>query len=643
MYQVTKAFHETIRSQKRRTVARCIIDYTDPIIDQSIEVEVNERAYISYPTQTADGVTSVPYLWAVLDDNWILGEPWRLMPDSPDQHQVGWWGEQLADVNGDFAPPYPQLTVTHVPRPIHTLLVVGDSARREYPVDFKVELFSLDNILLYSKTVSGNSEIEWSLELPSPILNVAKQVLTITKWSHPGKQVKIVEFFSSIQQTYEGDMLISVRLLEEREVSQGSLPIGNISANEITVRLANDDKRFDPDNDTSPLYGLIKANRRIRAWIGADMEGEIEWVPLGVFWATDWDSDDATLETTVRGLDRLESLRQTTYRTSVPMENMTASALAQEILEDAGLTPADYIIDSELDDIVFPWAWMPAVSHREALRLLAEACMAVVYCDRDGRVRIARPIEMVQGEKETYFLQGPQYPADVEDTGIYGIGPDDYFSIPKTPTSKDEVANTIVVTTQPVRPVEDFVEVFRANSPIVIGANEIVKVTIQYSKQPVIDATAALDDPPPGVGIISAEHYSWGADIEIENTSGAEVDVMLVVLGKPLEIYGGEQIVEWDELSVRDDGELKFEFPSNHLVQTSEQAQAIAKAILASAKVLRRDIEFEWRGNPALELGDVVLVVTDAVNDRRSIYTIIRQEIEWAGYLSARSKGRRLL
>ena len=88
------------------------------------------------------------------------------------------------------------------------------------------------------------------------------------------------------QQTHEDD-LIAVSLLEEREVSQGSLPVGNISSNEIVVRLSNEDKRFDPDNDSSPLYGLIKPNRRVRAWLGTEIGGEAEWVPLGTFWSID--------------------------------------------------------------------------------------------------------------------------------------------------------------------------------------------------------------------------------------------------------------------------------------------------------------------------------------------------------------------
>jgi hypothetical protein len=53
-----------------------------------------------------------------------------------------------------------------------------------------------------------------------------------------------------------------------------------------------------------------------------------------------------------------------------------------------------------------------------------------------------------------------------------------------------------------------------------------------------------------------------------------------------------------------------------------------------SVKDPRRDIEFDWRGNPALELGDRVTV-------KGKDYHVIRQEISWQGYLSARLTGRR--
>lgn len=265
-----------MRADERRIHARIEIDYTDPFLDQSIQVQASEQANVSYPKQTADAVSEPFAKIASLDGSWVLDGTYALAPapDETDRYQMGWWGSQLAQTDGTFVQPYPTLTVTHFARPIHSLRVVGDSKWGEYPVDFKIELFGPDGTLLYTENVVGNTEVAWSKTLASPVLDVVKQVLTITKWSHAGRQVKILEFFTSIQEVYEGDDILLIHLLEEREVSQGSLPVGNISANEIDIRLNNSTRKFDAGNKQSPLYQLLKQNRRIKAWLGLKGDGE---------------------------------------------------------------------------------------------------------------------------------------------------------------------------------------------------------------------------------------------------------------------------------------------------------------------------------------------------------------------------------
>lgn len=990
MYPVSEAFNAHMKADLRRVEARVTIDYTDHKIDQSLTVTASEQANVSYPQQTADGVTQVTHKWASLDGSWVLDGTYHLAPRPDDlvRYQMGWWGRQLAGADGSFAPPYPSLTVTHIPRPVHTLRVVGDSARREWPVDFRIDLYGPDDTLLRSEVVTGNTVVEWSMTLPAPVLDVAKQVLTLTRWSHPGRQAKILEFFTSIQETYLSEDIIEIRLLEEREASQGSLPVGNISANEISIKLANVGSKFDVTNQQSPLWGLLKPNRRIRAWLGlrgagdlwgdgwyapfdrdlavarrdgavqeplpgyvatlrpgegrfggavaveegtvnlyadgdyesgqlhpvkasgweivnddspkpqgnlgskvlkcsrtdgvstwhgrdipispnttytasvwvwlspdfegswvrlaieraggtlegftsadlnirgkwqrlvrtgvsgpeatnarvlayvggptngyvlydgmqfeqkpfatsfvdgtraagrlmyppelinvqegtfsawvyvgdgllqshayifalfddtstllllqrtasgtlqANVGGRIinsiafsslpqgwhhfaltwtpsqaviyvdgepltvrslseplpvpvsplftigahprnnnrslnsmidellilpyaaseehiarlyaktrplyeewvydEWVPLGTFWSLDWDSPDDTLEATVVARDRLELLRKSTYQPGQVQQNVSLYTLAEQVLQDAGLEPGKYAIDPALQSIIVPWAWLSPTSHREALRIIAEAALAVVYADRDGVVRI-----------ETL--------GSVPSEPVLEITDNDYFPPLQAPSRQDQVANEIVVTTQPLKPADTPEEVYRSTTPISVPAGQTVTVKAKYNQPPVIESTASLDNPPAGVSITSVTYYAWGAEVTIQNTSGSNADVTLVITGKPLSVQGGEQVIVRDEASIIENGVLRYEFPVNPLVQTLAQAQAIANALLASAKDPRRDIEVEWMGNPALELGDRVTVVG------QDVY-VIRQEIDWAGALSARLTGRR--
>ncbi len=783
MYPVTQDFIDKMKADRRQVLARVEVDYTDPFLDQSLTIEASEKANHSYPKQTADSVDQTTRKYACLDGTWDLttGE-YHLAPsaDQLTQQQFGWWGAQFADQNGYFASPYPTLTVRHLPRPIRQLKVVGDSAREEYPVDFTIKLYAQDDTLLKTETVTGNDQVSWSKTLEPQVLDVAKQVLEITKWSLPGTCAKIIEFFTSIREVYETGDLVSVRLLEEREASQGSLPVGNISANEVTIALSNADKKFDLDNENSPLKNLLKPNRRIQVWLGAEdvigewhseieqssyyyqkrlcgeryvaqgfkpvgslvgarevwayvlsygkegsppdvyfyvysnnedvpgqsvstdygvvtgdnwpsggvqwvgtkivldeplQEGQQywlvlagqdvynyydnvrylysdsdkyadgywctssdgmtwnkalgtdlafrldapiykdEWVPLGTFWSLDWDSPDDTLEATVTARDRMELLRKGTYQTSQVQQNKSLYELAELVLQDAGLNSSEYIIDTDLQNIIIPYAWFNPVSHREALRRIAEAGLAAAFQNRDGKIQI-----------ESWLITG--------DEPVLEITEDDYFPPLRAPSRQDQVANEIIVDTQPLRPATAAEEVYRSNEPITIPASTTKTITAFYNKTPVIEAAASLDSPPAGVSIVDATYYGWGAAVKVQNTNATDTQVTLVIQGKPLSVQNKERAIARDEASILENGVLRYEFPANPLVQTLAQAQAIANTLLASVKEPRRDIEVDWRGNPALLLGDRVTV-------KGKDYHVIRQELDWRGYLRSRLVGRR--
>jgi len=342
-----------------------------------------------------------------------------------------------------------------------------------------------------------------------------------------------------------------------------------------------------------------------------------EFVPLGVFWALDWDSPDDALEATVTARDRMELLRKSTFQTSQVLTNKSLYELAELVLQDAGLSSNEYVIDTDLQSIVVPYAWFNPVSHREALRRIAEAGLAAAFQNRDGKIQI-----------ESFLITG--------DEPVLEITEDDYFPPLRAPSRQDQVANEIIVDTQPLRPAAVAEEVYRSNEPITIPASSTKTVTAFYNQPPVIEAQASLDSPPAGVSITEATYYGWGASIKIQNTTGTDAHVTLIIQGKPLTVQGKERVIVRDEASITENGVLTFEFPANPLVQTLSQAQAIADTLLASVKEPRRDIEVDWRGNPALELGDRVTV-------KGKDYHVIRQEIEWAGALSARMTGRRVV
>ena len=102
--------------------------------------------------------------------------------------------------------------------------------------------------------------------------------------------------------------------------------------------------------------------------------------------------------------------------------------------------------------------------------------------------------------------------------------------------------------------------------------------------------------------ITKATYYAWGADITVYSANTGTFE--LVINAKPLKVLNKEKAIAQDEESITDNGKLHYVFPANPLVQTREVAQKIADTLLAYFKNPRRDVSIEWRGNPALLLGE---------------------------------------
>lgn len=634
MYATSQVFIDKMRAPIRDVYAKVQIDYSDPELDQSIDVFVSEGANITYPDQIADGVEDTAGRIASLDGSWVLGE-YRLAPLTDLEGQMGWWSEQLSNSNRQFATPFPTASATFIHRPIRELKVIGDTQRNEWPVDFTINLYDEVETLKHSEIVTDNETVNWRMELDPVVTGITHMELVITKWSHAGRQAKITEFFTSIQETYLENDLIEINFIEEREVSHGTLPIGNISSNQIEIKLNNEKRQFDTGNQGSPLYGLVKANRKIQAWIGTDDE----LIPLGIFWTKDWDVPEDGVIATTTGRDRLDRLGETNYSTSTVQINKTMYDLAQMVLIDAGVPVDFYWLDEELKDYNVPYAYFETQTHRETLRKIAGACLGQVYCDRDGVIRFEGPsftLDRLEEQMTTAFLQTEQ-PAEIEVLDAYGISMNDYFS-KNNPSRQSDIANSIVVEVMPLTLGEEE-EIYKSGEPMAIKANETQVVTIQFNHTPCIDVGINLT----GNGsIVDTKIYAWGADVTV--TSSSNGSYTLTANGKPLKVINKDKIIREDGDSITDNGRVEYNLPENHLIQTRSLAEIMANKLLQYYKDPQRDVEIEWRGNPALELGDIIVVDDYSRGEgEKGYYYVTKQEMEYAGYLRAKLNGRRAL
>lgn len=341
-------------------------------------------------------------------------------------------------------------------------------------------------------------------------------------------------------------------------------------------------------------------------------------VPLGTFWSGSWDAPEDKLYARTIGRDRLELLRTSDYTINKINRNSNLYDLAKDVLMDAGLQETDYWIDEELQEYEVPYPFFDIQSHREALRKIAEAAIGQVYCDREGIIRI----------------EGASYLENKANVDIE-ITKDDYFK-KNNPAKDEEIANYIEVETQPLSP-DVNQEVYHSTDTINLIAGQARTMTVNYNHTPCIEAVANLTEVTGSVTIQGAEYYAWGADITLYSVDNASCKIKIDA--KPLIVLSKYRVIARDEASIIDNGIKKFTFPANSLVQTEEVAQKIADKLLLYYKDPRRDIEMSWRGNPALELGDVIETIDYETEKGR--YHVTKQELEYNGALRARLEGRR--
>lgn len=332
---------------------------------------------------------------------------------------------------------------------------------------------------------------------------------------------------------------------------------------------------------------------------------------------------------------------------SVSPDGVSLYTLIEDVLQDAGLNQNEYWIDPALRSVLVPAAYFDTQKHREALRKIAEAGLAVAYCRRQDGALMVEMLKnpLIDEQTETVFLH-PAFPAEIETMQTYGIGADDYFT-KRHPDA--EIKNSISVTTQTLLPGERK-EVYKSEE-ITLKAGEEYSTTVFYDHSPCFGAYAEVLETDGtaitvSVDVISATYYAWGADIKIKNNTGTTYTFIFRVTAYPLEIRSQQVVMRRDEESIAENGLKSYSFPDNPLVQTTEVAETIAGNLLAVCAPARRDVELSWRGNPALELGDMVCLPEyrsrDGDFDVKGFYIVVRQELELDGGLKASLTGRKI-
>lgn len=241
-----------------------------------------------------------------------------------------------------------------------------------YPVDF-------DIVGSTGQTIEfrGNTKSKWSTE--EVLENTTYIKLVFYKMKNPQSRLRIYSIMFGYGLVYYNDSVMSSAL--DSYVS----PIGaDVPQFDFSVTLKNYDHYFNVDNPNSAI-NYLETGQEMDIMYGYQTPGSdtIEWIQGNHLWCSEWESDDN--KATIRCQDIFRNMDGEYVKGLYSAAGKSYYALAEEILKDAGIS--EYYIDPRLKKL-YSNNPIPRVKYKEALQIIANACLCVLTQSRDGKVQI---------------------------------------------------------------------------------------------------------------------------------------------------------------------------------------------------------------------------------------------------------------
>lgn len=197
---------------------------------------------------------------------------------------------------------------------------------------------------------------------------------------------------------------------------------------DFDLTVSNQDRAFDIENEESTV-NFLEVGQKIEVLYGQALDdGSIEWMPGTVLYLKEWGADDEEMD--FSATDRFDGMDGTYYRGRYEKDGVSLYELAVDVLEDAGIDPREYWIDPYLKDVMIHNP-VPAVSHKEALQLIANAGRCILYQDRSGNIFLKSsfiPEMTPSSDNETYFSHAGNV-LDQAGRMSYGLASRDYADV----------------------------------------------------------------------------------------------------------------------------------------------------------------------------------------------------------------------
>lgn len=297
-----------------------------------------------------------------LESNRTLLDGSFIFPDSnqPQAYDVGWESENLSDADGALSE-FVEFDFTDT----HDLYGFIFNFQTLI-VDFKVEFYK-DTTLIDTISVTGNTDLEFNKIVS--VLQWDKIRISVTKISKPYQRARIGSVIFGISFDFDNDKLVSVDATKAVSIKNDNTDSAECDISFFNLGL------FDIKTIKDLPVGL-QSGMRVSVYFGSKLFNEY------IVDSTEVEDEGKVINLTC--YDRLYYLNDTTFNIGkVYSDGRSLYDWAMEVAEDANI---DIVCDNSLKNITSK-GYIGAVSHREALRMIAEAgnCNIIV---QDGSISI---------------------------------------------------------------------------------------------------------------------------------------------------------------------------------------------------------------------------------------------------------------
>jgi hypothetical protein len=375
----------------RQFLPYALIKIIDVSARDTCTYSATSEAFYSNFKQLIDDVMQHSNAWGTLEDyQFLLDGNVLVMPDDPSQMELsqnGWVVEELSSADGQESAEIK--LYCKYPNPITTVgrVLAFDPSYDSYPVDVDL-VYTRVGVEVARDEIRNNTN--YTITSSVRATRYDQIMVQIHKTSKPYRRVHLLEDIPGVYIEFKGTDIVSLSLNQAVDLYSEEAVTG-----EADLIVRNTNKFLDILNGEG-LNAYLQRHQPIDLYLNLiypDLHEEP--VHLGFWELSKWKADNTNLEASFTILDPLNKLSRASYiKGTFPDSPRSLYSMAEEVLADAKIE--NYRIAEELKSVMSSAA-LPIATHKECLRLIAQAGRCVLVAATDGAIELRNTSPLLRG------------------------------------------------------------------------------------------------------------------------------------------------------------------------------------------------------------------------------------------------------